>query len=57
MKRLVWKVLFETRFGDRLLGRMERVLGLGIVPVETLDEASQVLVDAASAAIEAVSAA
>jgi len=57
MKRFVGWFLFETSLGDCVLGALERALGIGIVPVETIDEASQVLVDAATAAIEAVSAA
>jgi len=57
MKRLVSWFLYETWLGDVLIGGLERGLGIAIVPVETIDEASQVLVDAASAAIEAVSAA
>lgn len=37
MRRIVKWVLFQTFLGDLLLGLAERVLGLGIVPIESID--------------------
>ena len=39
MRVFVRRILFETSLGDRLLAMLERVCGVAVVPVETIDEA------------------
>ena len=35
--RIVTWLLFQTLIGDRLIGLIERYLGIGVVPVEILE--------------------
>lgn len=46
MRRFIWWLLFETTFGDRLLGIVEDRFGLAVVSVGFVDRSS----DMASAA-------
>lgn len=43
MKRFIGWLLFETRLGDCLLHVAERHFGLGVLPIEAVDEATSVL--------------
>jgi len=47
MKRFVAWFLFRTALGDRLIGLAERVLGIGVLPVETIDDLADVLLNEA----------
>lgn len=44
MKRLICWFLFQTRAGDRLLHFVERHLGFGLMPTESIDEAATTLI-------------
>lgn len=46
MKRYIGWLLFETRLGDRVLRFIEVHLGIGVLPVEVVDEAAMVLLQA-----------